>query len=399
MSSDIQRLLRALEKLEQIELQNVTIEMDRLELDLPLSAAPDIVRGLAKGAKALQQARFEFKPEEFKGRIEEVIIGATRGDGGTRGSVVKLGGETAPPFYPKEGARPNPPVVTFDVFDMAQPQFALEQRKVYSPVWDDPCKWAKFCEEELKAEMITVHLVNTDPMLLKVEGGKDLYRTPEEGAEVVKDVLKATHLPIAVGGSGNPTNDPLVLQKAAEAAAGERVMLASATLSQNWKRVSQAAIDYHHDVLSWTDLDVNMQKSLNQKLLDLGVPKDHIIIDPTSGALGYGIDYSFSVTERIRLAGLKGDASLQMPISLGVTNAWGARESWKKKDEWGDRKYRGPIWEAVQALTLTLAGADLCMMLHPWAVKLYKDALSAMSGGEPGKNVDQRSWVAGVQPM
>jgi len=397
VSLDIEKLLRALEKLEQIELQNVTIELDRLELDLlPSAGRLGIVPEVAKEVRAAEEARFEFKPEEFKGRIEEVTIGATKADGGTRGSVVELGGETAPPFYPMEGAMPNRPVVTYDVFDMPQPQFALEQRKVYSPVWDDPCKWARFCEEELKAEMITLHLVSTDPLLLKVEGGKELYKTPEEAAEVVGDVLKATHLPIAVGGSGNPENDPLVLEKAAEAAAGERVMLASATLSQDWKKVSQAAIDYGHNVLSWTDLDVNMQKSLNQKLLDFGVPKDHIIIDPTSGALGYGIDYSFSVTERIRLAGLKGDASLQMPISLGVTNAWGARESWKKKDEWGDRKYRGPIWEAVQALTLTLAGADLCMMLHPLAVKLYKDVLSAMFSGNPSRKMDPRSWVVGI---
>jgi len=397
VSLDIEKLLRALEKLEQIELQNVTIELDRLELDLlPSAGRLGIVPEVAKEVRAAEEARFEFKPEEFKGRIEEVTIGATKADGGTRGSVVELGGETAPPFYPVEGAMPNRPVVTYDVFDMPQPQFALEQRKVYSPVWDDPCKWARFCEEELKAEMITLHLVSTDPLLLKVEGGKELYKTPEEAAEVVGDVLKATHLPIAVGGSGNPENDPLVLEKAAEAAAGERVMLASATLSQDWKKVSQAAIDYGHNVLSWTDLDVNMQKSLNQKLLDFGVPKDHIIIDPTSGALGYGIDYSFSVTERIRLAGLKGDASLQMPISLGVTNAWGARESWKKKDEWGDRKYRGPIWEAVQALTLTLAGADLCMMLHPLAVKLYKDVLSAMFSGNPSRKMDPRSWVVGI---
>ncbi|MFQ6079853.1 MAG: CO dehydrogenase/acetyl-CoA synthase subunit delta [Thermodesulfobacteriota bacterium] len=398
MSFDLDRLLKALEKLGQIELEDVTIEADRLELSLlPSVTRRAVAREAAlKEVKALAEGRFEFKPEEFSGQIEEVTIGATSGDGGTRESVVKLGGETAPAFYPIEGGMPNPPVVTFDVFDMSQPQFALEQRKVYSSVWDDPCTWAKFCEKELGAQMITIHLVSTDPLLQKIEGGKELYKTPDEGAKVVEEVLKATSLPIAVGGSGNPDNDQLVLEKAYEAAAGELVMLASATLSHDWKKVSQAAIDYGHNVLSWTDLDVNMQKQLNEKILDLGVPKDQIIIDPTSGALGYGIDYSFTVTERIRLGGLKGDASLQMPISLGVTNAWGAREAWKKRKEWGDRKYRGPIWEAVQALTLTLAGADLCMMLHPTAVQLYKDMLSAITMTEPEKKVDPRSWIVGI---
>ncbi len=397
MSLDLERLLNALEKLGEIQLEDVTIEAERLELNLaPSLARMAVAQKVGREAKAVAAARFEFKPEDFVGRIEEVTIGATKVDGGTRGSVVKLGGESAPAFYPKEGSMPNPPVVTFDVFDMSQPQFALEQRKVYSKVWDDPCTWAKFCEKELGAQMITVHLVSTDPLLLKIEGGKELYKTPEEGAEVVGQVLKSTSLPIAIGGSGNPENDPIVLEKAAEAAAGERVMLASATLSQDWKRVSQAAIDYGHNVLSWTDLDVNMQKSLNEKVLELGVPRDQILIDPTSGALGYGIDYSFTVTERIRLAGLKGDKSLQMPISLGVTNAWGAREAWKKNEEWGDRKYRGPIWEAIQALTLTMAGADLCMMLHPTAVKLYKSMLQAITIAEPEKKVDPRSWVVGI---
>lgn len=393
MSFDIERLLKMLESLEQIELEDVTIQADRLELDL----TPSVARlGVAAEVKELAQAEFRFRPEDFTGRIEEVTIGATKGEGGTRRSVVRLGGEKAPAFYPLDGAMPNLPVVTYDVFDMSQPQFALEQRKVYKDVWDDPCKWAKFCETELKAEMITIHLVSTDPMLLKVEGGNQLYKTPEEGAKVVEDVLKATGLPIAVGGSGNPENDPLVLEKAAEVASGERVMLASATLSQDWQKVAQAAMDYDHNVLSWTDLDVNMQKSLNEKLLDLGVPKDRIIIDPTSGALGYGIEYSFTVTERIRLAGLKGDASLQMPMSLGVTNAWGARESWKKRSEWGDRKYRGPIWEAVQALVLTMAGADLCMMLHPLAVKMYKEILSAIMKDDAEKKIDPRSWILGI---
>jgi len=397
MSLDLDRLLKSLEKLGEIEMEDVTIEADRLELRVsPSVARMAVARQAAREARALGEARFEFKPEDFTGQVAEVTIGATKADGGTRGSVVKLGGETAPAFYPVEDSMPNHPVVTFDVFDMSQPQFAQEQRKVYSKVWDSPSKWARYCEEELGAEMITIHLVSTDPLLQKIEGGAELYKTPEEGSEVVKEVLKATSLPIAVGGSGNPDNDPAVLEKAAEAAAGERVMLASATLSQDWKRVSQAAIDYGHNVLSWTDLDVNMQKSLNEKILDLGVPKDQIVIDPTSGALGYGIDYSFTTTERIRLAALKGDQSLQMPISLGVTNAWGAREAWKKKKEWGDRKYRGPIWEAVQALILTVAGADLCMMLHPRAVELYKEILSAIDSDEVEKKVDPRAWIVGI---
>jgi len=37
----------------------------------------------------------------------------------------------------------------------------------------------------------------------------------------------------------------------------------------------------------------------------------------------------------------------------------------KQAREWGLRQYRGPIWEIINALSLSLVGLDLAMMFHP----------------------------------
>ena len=47
-----------------------------------------------------------------------------------------------------------------------------------------------------------------------------------------------------------------------------------------------------------------MDKQINILLENLGMPSDRVIIDPTTGGLGYGLEYSYSVMERIRMAAL-----------------------------------------------------------------------------------------------
>ena len=88
------------------------------------------------------------------------------------------------------------------------------------------------------------------------------------------------------------------------------------------------------------------------------------------------MEYSFSINQRMRIAGLLGEEDLAYPISGGTTNAWGAREAWMKEDllpGWGPRDYRGPIWEIINALSLSLVGLDLAMMFHPISAKHVKD--------------------------
>ncbi len=171
-------------------------------------------------------------------------------------------------------------------------------------------------------------------------------------------------------------------------------LLASANLDLDYKRIVAAAKKYNHNVLSWVSLDINDQKMLNKLLLDLEMPKDRIVLDPTTAALGYGIEYSFTIIERIRQNALKGDTDLQMPISCGATNAWGARESWMNVPEWGAREHRGPLWEVVTSLTVLMAGADILMELNPKAAGIVKDVILKMAGEKTlDKEVVYEDWI------
>jgi len=138
-------------------------------------------------------------------------------------------------------------------------------------------------------------------------------------------------------------------------------------------------------------MDVNKARELNRKLYDY-LPKNRILMDTTTAALGYGLDYAFTVMERSRLAALKGDPELNHPLSSGTTNAWAAREAWMKMGpEWDPRELRGPIWETVTGQTLLLAGVDYFMMMHPAAVNALKTLVEHLMEREPRQPVD---WIS-----
>ncbi|MCD4703484.1 MAG: CO dehydrogenase/acetyl-CoA synthase subunit delta [Methanosarcinaceae archaeon] len=336
-------------------------------------------------------SKFEVsKVAEWNNSIEEVTLGATSADGGSRKNTITLGGENALPYH-FDGEMPHRNYVTMDVFDMPI-GMAKSVKENYEDVINDPADWAKKVVNDFNADMVTIHLISTDPLI---------NDTPaREAAKVVEDVLQAVDVPIVIGGSGNPQKDPEVLEKAAEVAEGERVLLASASLNLDYERVAKAATDYGHAVLSWTQLEINAQKELNRKLMkQCGVPRDSIVMDPTTAALGYGLDYAYTNMERIRLAGLMGDDELTFPMSSGTTNAWGARESWMKESpmnedsNWGPREYRGPIWEIITGLTLSLAGNDLFMMMHPTSVEVLKEITQTLFGSVETESLDITNWI------
>jgi acetyl-CoA decarbonylase/synthase complex subunit delta len=377
----LEDLISSLVDAEELELDNVEIDVDELILELKQSP-PMFIPRAKKVLKEKERIKFEHPIKEYKGSIAEVQIGATRSEGGTREKVVKIGGQTT--LYQYEGGHKNRPVVSYDVFDLEMPSFAKALREVWQDYWSSPAEWAK---EAVKrgADMITIHLISTDPKI------KDT--SPREAAKTVEEVLQAVKVPLVIGGSGNPEKDPLVFEKAAEVAEGEMCLIASANLDLDYKRVVEAANKYGHNVLSWTSMDINDQKTLNKLLLECGLPKERMVMDPTTGALGYGIEYTFTLIERMKDSALKGDEDLQNPISCGVTNAWAAREAWMNEPRWGPREYRGPLWETITALTVLSAGADVMMMLHPTAVNIVKNVISSKSGEVDSPEFKYEDWL------
>lgn len=380
------QLLKLLESTDSIEINEFRMDFEELELQI-MPAVQKMVQNVAqKQAAVAESMGITLPPAEpfappimdYPGEVVEVQLGM-----GTRKPVF-LGGQKA--LYRFEHPQPNPPVVTFDVFDIPMPGLPKPIREHFQDVMESPGEWAKKAVKEYGANMVTMHLIGTGP--------KVMDRTPREGAQAVEEVLQAVKVPLVIGGSGDPQKDPLVLEAAAAAADGERCLLASANLDLDYKKVAKAALDYNHAVLSWAITDINMQKTLNKYLMKEGLTQQDIVMDPTTCALGYGIEFSIDVITRTRLAALKGDTDLQMPMSSGTTNAWGSREAWMKKDEWGPTAYRGPIWEIITGLTMMLCGVDIFMMLHPSSVKMLKEIGDTFTKEHMSSDVpDISGWI------
>jgi len=386
-------LIELLTRFTEIELEDVELNIGDLEISLqpsipiPVAAPPSKVP-VQERVKPTQLLEAEFKVPvtEYLGQIVEVKIGATKGEGGTRGRTVIIGGERTPPYYLFEGQVPHKPIIAIDIFDVAPP-LARAMKEPFKDVIDDPAGWARKAVEKYGAEMINLHLTSTDPLI------KDT--SPEEAARTLERVLQAVDVPLSIGGCGDPEKDLKVFTKIAEAGEGERLLFNSVTLDMDVKKMAEIVKKHGHTVIAFTSMDMAHARELNRKLYDALLPKDSIIIDTTTAALGYGLDYAFSIMERTRLSGLMGDRELQHPLSSGATNAWAAREAWMKMaPEWGPRELRGPIWETVTAVTLLLAGVDYFMMMHPAAVKTVKDIIEELVGGHRASPEKITNWVS-----
>ncbi|RLB36395.1 MAG: acetyl-CoA decarbonylase/synthase complex subunit delta, partial [Deltaproteobacteria bacterium] len=314
---------------------------------------------------------FEIPKQIYSGKIREVVIGA--GDG-----AVTLGGQTSYPFHLFEGEMPNPPKIAMEIWDYDPseewPAAALEP---FKDVVSDPAAWAKKCVEEYGADLIVLQLKSTDP------NGMD--RSADEAAEVAKKVVDAVNVPVVMWGTANNQKDEEVLRKICEVCEGKNVGL-SPVEEGCYKGVGATALAYHHTVVASTPIDVNLAKQLNILLENLGVSLDNIIIDPTTGGLGYGLEYSYSVMERIRMAALtQEDDKLQSPMISNLANEiWKCKEAGEGIDEapaMGDPEKRAITMEIVSAVCYLLAGSDVVILRHPESVRMIRSFINLMVEG------------------
>lgn len=386
------RLLELLAALQEVEIEDFEMEVGDLELWIQPSAVAAPVAVPQKVAPPLKAKptkiiEVEFTPpvETYHGKVVEVKLGATKSEGGTRGESIVIGGETTPAFYTFEETMPHRPVIAIDVFDMKVPLPKAVKAHV-KDVMEDPAAWAKLAVEKFEADLLTVHLISVDPLV------KDA--SPKEAVKTVEEVAQAVSVPLIIGGCGDPKKDADVFEAVAETFAGERFLISSITRDMDVERCAKFIKKYGHVALSFTPMDLNLARELNRILYDF-LPKEDIVMDLTTAALGYGLDYAFTNMERARLAALMGDQELAHPMSSGTTNAWAAREAWlEMAPEWEPRELRGPLWEVLTASTLLLAGVDLFMMMHPAAVKTIKDIIGQLLGGSVGNAEKIVEWVS-----
>ncbi|MFC1925127.1 acetyl-CoA decarbonylase/synthase complex subunit delta [Chloroflexota bacterium] len=290
--------------------------------------------------------------ETYSGQVREVTIGKGA-------KALKIGGESNLPFHTFDnGALPNKAVFALEVLDIEPSGWAAGLVESLKDVMSDPVKWAEKGIKEFGADAIFLRLESTDPT------GNDA--SPEEAAATVKKVVDAVDVPVIVFGAEDEKKDVLVLKKVAEVCSGENLLLGP-VVKENYEEIAQAASEHGHSLIALTPMDINLMKELNIKLAKI-FPAERIVIDPVSSAVGYGMEYSFTIMERTKLIGVQHkDAMTQMPIiaNLGF-ECWKTREAKESKEQ-------GILWEGATALSMLLAGANLLVLRHPETLKLVKE--------------------------
>ncbi len=302
----------------------------------------------------------------YSGSIREIQIG--QGD-----KAFSVGGETAYPFYTFEGNLPREPRFGLDVWDVAPENWAKELEDVYGDALKDPVAWAKKCVGEFGADFIHLSLVGTDP------NGQNL--PPEHAVNVAKAVAGAVDVPLSIWGTANAEKDTQVLRAVAEALDGRRLNIGPVQ-EENHKQLGAAALAYKHVVVASSPIDINLAKQLNVLLGNLGVSSENILIDPTVGGLGYGMEYTYSVMERCRMAALtQQDDKLQFPLYCNL-----GHEVWKTKEaklgdhemNTGEHRYRGVMMEAITAAAMLSAGGDMLVLRHPKSLEMVRSMVKEL---------------------
>lgn len=323
---------------------------------------------------------FEIPKETNVGKIVEVTIGATTEQGGTRSHTITIGGSTALPFHFFEGEHPHRPVLAMEVFDKVPAKYPDSLMEYYRNVIDNPADMAKKCVEEYGAELISVRLEGTHP-----EKGN---KSADEAAEIVKQVLKSISVPIIISGHSHFKKINDVMKKVCEAAEGENCLI-NYVETDNYKTIAAVCIAYNHTLVAQSPIDVNLAKQLNILLTDMNFPAEKIVMDPLTGTLGYGLEYTYSIMERIRNDGLGGDKMLAFPMLINPgyesSRVKEARVSIDDYPEWGDQELRSAYWEVATAMSLLVSGAELLIMYHPKAAEVVKrniDEMYDLKGGD-----------------
>ncbi len=314
----------------------------------------------------------ETPVEKWSGAVRTVTLGATPAEGGTRAHGVTVGGEKALPFMRFEGEIPWKPVIAVEIKDRRPPEWSKLLLDVWGEAADDPAAWAR-AADAAGADLIALSL--------SPAGVNGQVTTADDAVKAVKSVLAATGLPLIVYGPDQAELDNELLVAVAEAAQGERLALGICE-DKNYRTIVATAIANGHLVIARSPMDVNLAKQLNILINDMGLPPDRILLDPTTGVIGYGIEYGYSVMERLRISALQGDSMTQMPMI--VTPGF---EAWKTKEAkvgsgvpvgWGDWSERAVNWETMTAVALIEAGADIIVVRHPDTIKNLKSAIEEL---------------------
>lgn len=209
----------------------------------------------------------------------------------------------------------------------------------------------------------------------------DLEKNIENAKALLKELLPIIKKPLLIRGINNKSVDVKLLPALMEVLDREAII---AFVDENtYKDIVPSVIKGGHILAIRTPIDINLAKEMNILTSDMGLSLDKILIDTDMGGLGYGLEYGYSIMERIKLAAFDGDKMLNMPlIAFAGEEALKAKEA--KSDTFsagfGDFKTRSIMYEISTAAAIIAAGANLIVLEHPDSIKTLKGATHLDTG-------------------
>lgn len=193
-----------------------------------------------------------------------------------------------------------------------------------------------------------------------------------EQTESISQIIKETNLPVIISTLSTTENKLDIIMHLAQTI--QSPLIFAGIEESNYKEIIPNLIDTKHLIIARTPIDINLTKELNILIRDMGFSLDRLIIDPTAAALGYGLDYAYSIIERIKFAALNGDTTLNLPIiSMCAEEVYRAKET-KSNDfpeNWGHLKDRALIWELTTASAFISAGANIVTLANPKSIEYF----------------------------
>lgn len=195
----------------------------------------------------------------------------------------------------------------------------------------------------------------------------------ESACEVLRAVLPVIQKPLMIRGVNNDGIDSVLLPALVKCL--NRQAIVAFANENTYKYIIPVLKDGEHIIVLRSPIDINLAKELNILSSDLGQPLDKILIDTDIGGLGYGLEYGYSIMEKVKLEGFNGDDYLNMPLISFVTE-----ESLKTKEaksdgyskSWGTLKERAEMFEISSASAVAAAGANVIVLNNPQSVKIMK---------------------------
>lgn len=300
----------------------------------------------------------ELVKERYTNAINVVEIGQPGA------SSIKVGGETTLPFLFREGGMPNAPIAALEILDDEPMDWPDTLREPFGEAVKEPVRWASMAVKKFGSKLLCVRLQSVHP-----DYGN---RSSGESVSVLKAIAKEVKVPLIVLGCGDDEKDNDLLPKASQALKGENCLFGIAR-QENYKTLTATCLADGHSIISESPIDVNIAKQVNILISDMGFDPKRIVMHTTMTALGYGMEYVYSIMERSRLAAFMGDKMLSMPFILFV-----GQETWKVKEakEFGRRQ--GVNWEIATSVSMLQAGADILVVRHPDSAKAVTGYIKEM---------------------